>query len=375
MVDVYSNVVDDPFELERFRKAWNACTLLVGHNLLGWDFNHLRRLTNLSFSSVELRTLDTYILSKLVDYSREDGHSIESYGKEFGFEKLVFTDFSKLSEEMVTYCLRDVEISEKIFHKYKKVINDPKWKQSLDTEHVFQWKAVVNQLQRNGFAFNTEECKILLNSVEKELKVLDNDINEFPPIVIPGREIIPTYTKYGTLHRKDFRFESGGDLSNYNGGSFCRISYGVFNPASPKQVVDTLWSAGWQPEERTKTAILTDREISKLSREKADPQTIEPLLIKQERFKRYGWKISEHNLLTLPDTAPKAARTLARRILVEARRRTLTEWLNLVKDTGRIHGQFQSIGAWTHRMAHQKPNMANIPNHLDLADRVRFLGA
>jgi len=64
----------------------------------------------------------------------------------------------------------------------------------------------------------------------------------------------------------------------------------------------------------------------------------------------------------LPSKAPSPARTLAKRILLESRRRTLTEWLGLVHpDTGRIHGDFQGIGAWTHRMAHQRPNTANIP--------------
>jgi len=39
-----------------------------------------------------------------------------------------------------------------------------------------------------------------------------------------------------------------------------------------------------------------------------------------------------------------------------------------VLDDGRIHGKFYGIGAWTHRMAHQKPNTANIPNEFNVHD-------
>lgn len=40
----------------------------------------------------------------------------------------------------------------------------------------------------------------------------------------------------------------------------------------------------------------------------------------------------------------------------------------------RVHGRFSGIGAWTHRMSHQKPNMANIPNEFTLDNSVKLLG-
>lgn len=64
--------------------------------------------------------------------------------------------------------------------------------------------------------------------------------------------------------------------------------------------------------------------------------------------------------------APAPARTLAKRILLESRRRTLTEWLSLVQSDGRIHSDFRGIGCWTHRMSHRSPNAANIPTHAKL---------
>lgn len=87
---------------------------------------------------------------------------------------------------------------------------------------------------------------------------------------------------------------------------------------------------------------------------------------KLEKYKKYGWTVSEENLATLPKEAPQAAKDLARWLTLEGRRRSLTEWLGEVRDDSRIHGKFWHIGAWTQRMAHTKPNSANIasPFHI-----------
>ena len=81
-----------------------------------------------------------------------------------------------------------------------------------------------------------------------------------------------------------------------------------------------------------------------------------------DHFKYYGWKVNEANLNTLPDTAPEAAKDLAKWLTLEGRRSSLEEWLGCVQDDGRIHGKFWNIGAWTERMSHSSPNQANIPS-------------
>ncbi len=47
--------------------------------------------------------------------------------------------------------------------------------------------------------------------------------------------------------------------------------------------------------------------------------------------------------------------------MLGSRLRTLTEWFKSYnEDDGKVHGRFQSIGTWTHRMSHRAPNMGNI---------------
>jgi DNA polymerase-1 len=111
--------------------------------------------------------------------------------------------------------------------------------------------------------------------------------------------------------------------------------------------VERLNEAGWKPFEKTKGHIQAERD--------RDP-------VKLERFRKTGWKVSEDNLATLPATAPEAAQALARRLILSSRKGDFEEWLAAYSSNdGRVHGSFNSIGAWTHRASHHNPNTGNIP--------------
>ena len=348
-----------------FLAFWRTVDTYVGHNWLEYDYPVLRRLLGADFElrDVAVQSVDTLVLSRLADYTRSqtsdlDGtgpavvaaksrHSVAAYGLQFGFPKIEFSDFSQYSPEMEEYCVRDVLITEKIYNLHKAYAE--KYTEALRLEQEFQFY-VVNALQTNGFAFNKPKAEKLLDKVAKELGELDGHIQRaFPERLKIVREVHPRITQYGTLNKGDFRFVKGGDLSEFNGGPFCRCEWKSFNASSHSQVIEVLSKAGWRPTEKTKAYIDYDRSKQKN-------------LDKGIHLGIYGWKISENNLSTLPSGAPEPARLLAKRILLESRRRTLTEWLSLVQDDGRIHGRFFGIGAWTHRMSHQNPNTANIPN-------------
>jgi DNA polymerase-1 len=360
-----------------FLAFWRTVDTYVGHNWLEYDYPVICRLLGADFELREpaVQSVDTLVLSRLADYTRSqttdvDGtgpavisaksrHSVAAYGEQFGFPKLDFTDFSQYSASMEEYCVRDVLITEKIYNLHRKYAET--YKDALRLEQEFQFY-VVNALQNNGFAFNKPKAEKLLEKVQKELGDLDGHIlREYPDHTVRIREVHPRVTRYGTLNKGDFRFVVGGDLSEYNGYPFSRLKWVQFNPSSHRQVIDVLHSAGWSPTDKTAAHIDYDR-----SRQKD--------LDKGIHLGIYGWKINENNLSTLPSGAPEPARLLAKRILLESRRRTLTEWLSLVQDDGRIHGRFFGIGAWTHRMSHQNPNTANIPNDLDTQGKKKLLG-
>jgi DNA polymerase-1 len=362
---IFREVTKNEDVKEAFLRYCEHVTTFIGHNILGYDFIVLSLLLGFSLADIHLRSFDTLIVSKLVEYSRKAGHSLESWGEVLGLPKIKFTDFSKYSKEMEEYCVRDVEVNTRLYHELLRRCK-PWITNALALEQEFQ--LICNDLHRVGFGFDIDRATKLLEKVTSELGVLDAVIQEsFKPRLKAIREITPKVTRYGTLNRADFRWVQGNDLSEFNGGPFTRCQWTEFNPSSHKQLIQVLADAGWKPTEKTETHKDVERELRR-------NRSVD-LEAKLRVLSKYGWKINEDNLLTLPKGAPEGARSLAKRILLESRRRTLTEWLGLVNaDTGRIHGKFYGIGAWTHRMAHQEPNTANIPREFKEDGSKKLLG-
>lgn len=371
---IFRKINDDPSELHRLVDFLSNCKLLIGHNYLGYDGIHLERLAGFPLRVDDV--LDTLVVSKLVDYPRQ-GHSIEDYGQEFGIEKISFNDFSQYSSAMEDYCVRDVDICHRIYNKYLRYISNVEHKRSIALEHQFQ--LVCNQLSENGFAFNTKKATELLGRVTAELEVLDKDILEaFQPRLKLIREVTPKETKYGTISLSSVPKVMRPIISDLTAGApFSYCTWTEFNPSSHSQIIRVLNESGWRPVDKTKTHIETEREFNKLKGRKRTSEldlVVRELYSKLQSLSKTGWKVNETNLETLPASAPVGARLLAKRIMLESRRRTLTEWLELVRPDERIHGKYFGIGAWTHRMAHQEPNTANIPNEFDTAGKKKLYG-
>jgi DNA polymerase I len=361
-------------EVARFARYLTGCSVVIGHNYLGYDGPVLQRLLGIAIP-VE-RVIDTLILSKLIDYPRV-GHSVADYGEEFNLEKITFNDFSKYSNDMETYCIRDVDITHRIYRKYSNYISKPEHQHSIRLEHEFQ--LVCNQLHDTGFAFNKTKAESLLEKVTRELEGLDKDIlAAFQPRLKLIREVTPKETKYGTISLTSIPKALREDIADMSvGAPYSYCCWSVFNPSSHSQIIRVLNEAGWRPVDKTKTHIETERHFNKLKHRKRSKDLdveLKELYSKLQSLLKTGWKVNETNLETLPPSAPVGARLLAKRILLESRRRTLTEWLGLVGEDNRVHGKFYGIGAWTHRMAHQNPNTANIPNEFDTSGNKKLYG-
>ena len=373
-VHIFREVTHDDAAKAAFLRLASRATLWIGHNILGYDFIVLNRLIGFVWPSVTTGVFDTLIASKLLDYSRPAGHSLEAFGEEFGYPKLKFSDFSKYSKEMEVYCERDVELNLKLYRYLSDLLKRTgghSWDSALALEHEFQ--LICNELHQRGFAFDSQRATRLLDRVADDLKKLDDEIfKSFPPREQLIREFVPKLTKFGTISRTSVPRVLHSQIHLYIAGETYRHTRFVpFNPSSHKQLIEVLTEAGWQPTDKTQTHKDTLRALHK-----AKGQERIDLGAKLGLLSKSGWKINEDNLATLPPSAPSSARSLAKRILLESRRRTLTEWLGLVNaDTGRIHGKFYGIGAWTHRMAHQEPNTANIPREFNTVDdSVKLLG-
>src|SRR3990167_24213 len=141
---IFRNLTTDENERKTFLDFTSNVNTYIGHNFLGYDYPVINKLLGLDVLDIASKCIDTLIISKLYDYSRKPGHSIESYGEEFGLSKHKFTDFSKYTRELEEYCIRDVDICFKIYLKYLKFIKDVNNLPSINLEHKFQ--LIVNSL-------------------------------------------------------------------------------------------------------------------------------------------------------------------------------------------------------------------------------------
>jgi len=326
----------------------------IGHNILGYDLPVLYNLSGLKPVPCS-DVCDTLILSRLLEFHREGGHSLDQYGKEQGIQKIEVNSWDEWNDLYIERCKTDVRINLGVFHRYEKYLHSDWWRQAIYLEHEKQ--VMCNELHSTGMFFDVPRARELLAEISGEVSALTTSLQEvFPPRSKLIREITPKETKHGTLSKVGLAW-AGSDLTSFSSGAvFSRIYWEPFNPGSPTQRIDRLWEAGWKPTERTEghKDFLKETRRRKLTNEEEE---------RKKRFDRYGWKTSEENLSSLPAEAPVAARTLVRWLLLNSRRNKLEkEWLANVGEDGRIHGTYNGHGTWTGRCTHTNPNMGNIPS-------------
>lgn len=325
-------------------RVLDDASLVIGHNIIDFDLPVLSNLWSIAVH--QAKVVDTLILSRLLRYDIDGGHSLHEWGTRLGHPKLEFSAFDSYTPEMLVYCRNDADLTEKLY-RFLIARLQPMGTKPIEVEHKIAF--ICREMHSNGFSFDIENATKLLQEITNEINTLDVEIQKaFPPKAVPIREVSPSLTKHGTINRKDFRWYDGTDYTIFQAECpFVLFKYEPFNPGSTRQIIDRIHKY-WSPIDKTDGYIEAER-----NKDKA----------KLERLKTYGWKINENNLGTLSDSAPAATRQLVRRILFESRRRLLEDWVNLSLEDDKIHGRFNGIGTWTHRMSHTDPNMGNISAH------------
>ena len=360
-------------------------TTVIGHHILLFDAPHLRRLLDAPGVMPDDSLIDTLVLSRLVQAGVKGGHSVENLGRLVGAPvnkvKVAPEDWSNPDkiDLFVERCKADVTIQHYIWKDLERFTVEEDWKKSVWIEH--QTQLLCGRMHENGFAFDYGKAKELLADIEKEMEELEKEIiPNAPPLVVYDKSPIKLKRKKDGEYTKHTHDTLAGRSASFpDGCEYYRFHYEPFNPGSAAQRVKFLNQCGWKPYEKTKGHIRQERVVNAIRwklRKARNPITVDRLKeelaseqAKLEVFRETGWKVSEGNLDTLPATAPRAASLLAQWLTLEGRRGDLVEWMAAyVPDTGRIHGHFNGIGAWTHRMSHNSPNQGNIFSSFEVGD-------
>ncbi len=300
---------------DSLREYLKDVSLIVFHNGIFFDAPVLNRLwkTKIRLNQV----YDTLIVSRLLDPSRETGHSLEAWGNTLGFPKIDYTAvwqwmmdrkeeykgecFDKPIDSLLEhYCVRDVEVTAKLYHHLVSEFNQKEFSlESLELEQSVA--AIIAQQERNGFKLDQIYATCLLTDIKSKVAGIYEQMQQrWPPVTI---ERISDKT-----------------------GKRLKDSVVTFNPGSRQQIGEKLKELGWKPKDFTPTG---------------HPIVDEAVLEK----------------LNIPE-----AKLIAEYLMLNKRISQIESWMEAVGKDGRVHGKVITNGAVTGRMTHSSPNMAQIPN-------------
>ena len=321
VVTMQDEVLSEHYTPESLRKALDNDALVIGHNLFGYDIPVLKRLWDIDIDSSRVK--DTLVMSRLADPQRDKGNSLRSWGERLNFPKGDHSDWSCLSDEMVTYCKRDVELTAAVYDRLLFELRDF----GTDSVELEQRVQEITQKQvRNGWKLNVGQAIYLVATLKEKLYNLEDAVHRvFRPLPTFVKEVRPKVKKDGTISVVGLKFL--GDQWSSIAGDFSRIDYPEFNLGSRQQIGRHLQHFGWKPCQHTE----------------------------------HGQPIVNEKVLMGIKDIPEAT-YISEYLMVQKRIAQVESWIEAAdEDTGRVHGQVNTNGAVTGRMTHSKPNVAQVP--------------
>ena len=255
-------------------------------------------LNRLTGSDIRLDQIrDTLIESQLYNPVRDGGHSLEAWGKRLGSEKMEYNDYSHYTPEMLEYCKQDVNVTQKLGMALEKEGKDFS-DRSYNLER--QVRSIVDKQQENGFAFDIMGAMILEANLSDELYKLEEKAHDMFPAKVEKRISEKT-------------------------GKPLKDKVIEFNIASRIHIAERLEEMGVKFTEHTETgrAVINEAVLDKID------------LPEAQMFSRY--------------------------FLLQKRTGLLRSWIQECSDQDRVHGRVLTLRTITGRMAHHKPNMAQVP--------------
>ena len=317
----------------------NKATVLIGHNIIGYDNVVMHKLLNWT-PPTSIKMIDTMIISQMNNFRREGKHSLKNFGLILNDAKGESPDFLKYSPEMKTYAIQDVNLNHKV---YKYVINEaqqlianrPKFQQALRTEHAIA--ELCSQQIKTKWKFNTPLARKHYEYLASEMKIIEDEIN---PTLKPRKVLIdkdPKKAKY--LQDGRFSSVSARMLSQILGTEIKQTDTDKWNPndtfqrfnmieadlGNMDQVRGMLLDNGWQPSQYTP---------------KGEP------------------KITEDTLSSIKgDIGQKVLKYYQLR----SRHSVLRGWIELAEaNNDRVYVEAFNIGTPTYRQRHSK--IVNVPS-------------
>ena len=340
--DVETNnlyVFDTDDKINQFPAFAKGVEEWIGHNFLSYDapvINHWFKEDIIDWKKVT----DTIVLSRLFNPAaskvskagkkykglKRMEHGLEAWGQLLGYPKMDFHAFEERTQEMVEYCINDVEVNHKVYTYLMKEGKDFS-DLSIRLEHDNTY--MLYQQKKHGFQIDVAQASQLLDRMNVEINELERAMDSAACTIYEKDRIKKIRrNKEGEVYTVDKRILMHSKFKKIDKDTVLLYKAIEFNPRSPSVVAKHLDKIGWKPVEFTPNGA---------------PKTT-----------------SEINLATIPDTAPAVYHKFKHYRTLTARRDNVKSWFENMCEEGKVHGTVFSVGAKTHRCAHRDPNTANI---------------
>jgi len=313
---------------------------LIGHNIIGYEAAVLDKLygTNL----LDKKLYDTWIMSQVLCYKRKHKHGLGGWGEHLGYSKFEFSDWSQFTEEMLTYCVRDVELNTKVYELLMKEFMEqsstkPLIAKGLRAEH--QAAVFEARVRMNGWLFDLEGANKLHEEMCSELEAIENRVHPLLPemtIWVDKQPKTAKYTKAGKFTAVTKRLlteylgEEPDEMEWPPEKKFQRSYQTQVTLGNMEEVKEYLYTIGWKPD---------DWNYKKVGYE----------------FHKTSPKLTTTSLSLLGDIGQDIDRYYTTR----SRRSILEGWLGEIKGN-RLHGRMWVIGTPTYRARHEV--ITNLPS-------------
>jgi len=174
-IDTKQQYIYGPDQIQDGCDLLESSSYLVGHNVLGFDLPVIERLTNRKLDNSERKIVDTLVLSRLFNPVREGNHTLGSWGDRLGYPKIDFDKYDAYSNEMLEYCIRDVDLNLKVYEMLKKEAAGFS-KQSVDLEHDV-YKIIAAQRER-GFYFDVRSAELLSAELREKMDAAKSEVHK-----------------------------------------------------------------------------------------------------------------------------------------------------------------------------------------------------
>ena len=331
---------------------------LIGHNIYAYDLPLLKKLKGFTFNG---KITDTLILSQLLNFSRQGGHGLASWGENLGVAKPVQEQWLFFEERMLNRCEMDVKINVKTLFILRKEFKQAKIPAKVITTE-FETARISAQQVENGWLVDIELAEQYFEWLNNEIDSLANKITPLLPPNIKrldslGKFVSPKYTKKGDLHAHLRKYWEGYDFGILNpdgrlGGTYCRVKIIPIEMTQHALIKNFLLKQGWVPTEwntKVNDDGKNERTSPKLTEDSFD--TIEGDL---------GKDIALHMVYS------------HRRNMLRSVKNDKTGWLNTIRKDNRLECIPMTLGAATGRMRHK--NLVNVPGgHATFGEELRSI--